>query len=93
MKIDDFATLDAAGINRHQLAKRAVDAYFYQFFEMGFFHADPHPANLLVAAGQDGNDPIIIMLDFGMVGVYTQRMRIFTKEAFLAILARDARLW
>ncbi len=92
VKIDDFATLDAAGINRHQLAKRAVDAYFYQFFEMGFFHADPHPANLLVAAGQDGNDPIIIMVDFGMVGVYTQRMRHFMKEAFLAILARDARL-
>ena len=90
VKIGDCAALDAAGINRHELTKRMVGVYFYQFLEMGFFHADPHPANLLVTTGQDGDDPIIIMVDFGMVGVYSQKMRHFMKEAFLAILARDA---
>jgi predicted unusual protein kinase regulating ubiquinone biosynthesis (AarF/ABC1/UbiB family) len=89
IKIDDYATLDAVGINRHELVRRTVDAYFYQFFEVGFFHADPHPANLLVTIGQDGDDPVVIMVDFGMVGSYTPQMRHFMKQAFLAILARD----
>jgi predicted unusual protein kinase regulating ubiquinone biosynthesis (AarF/ABC1/UbiB family) len=90
VKIDDFEALDAAGINRHELARRVASIYFYQFFEVGFFHADPHPANLLVAMGHDGNDPVVIMVDFGMVGVYTQRTRHFVKEVFLALLVRDA---
>jgi predicted unusual protein kinase regulating ubiquinone biosynthesis (AarF/ABC1/UbiB family) len=90
VKIDDFEALDAAGINRHELARRVTSIYFYQFFEVGFFHADPHPANLLVTIGQDGDDPVVIMVDFGMVGVYTQRTRHFVKEVFLALLVRDA---
>ena len=35
-------------INRLEVAKRTVCAYFYQFFEAGFFHADPHPGNIFV---------------------------------------------
>jgi predicted unusual protein kinase regulating ubiquinone biosynthesis (AarF/ABC1/UbiB family) len=41
INIDDYAALDAAGINRFELARRTVNAYFYQFFAAGFFHADP----------------------------------------------------
>jgi predicted unusual protein kinase regulating ubiquinone biosynthesis (AarF/ABC1/UbiB family) len=88
--IDDCAALEAAGINRQELAQRLVNAYFYQFFEMGFFHADPHPANLLVTPGQDGDGPMVTMVDFGMVGSYTQPMRHAMKEAFLAVISRDA---
>jgi predicted unusual protein kinase regulating ubiquinone biosynthesis (AarF/ABC1/UbiB family) len=86
--IDDIAALDASGIDRRELAKCAVNAYFYQFFEMGFFHADPHPANLLVTDGVDG--PIVTLVDFGMVGSYTHAMRHSLKEAFLAVISRDA---
>jgi predicted unusual protein kinase regulating ubiquinone biosynthesis (AarF/ABC1/UbiB family) len=88
--IDDCAALEASGIDRRELAKCTVNAYFYQFFEMGFFHADPHPANLLVTAGLDGDGPMITLVDFGMVGSYTQPMRHAMKEAFLAVLSRDA---
>jgi predicted unusual protein kinase regulating ubiquinone biosynthesis (AarF/ABC1/UbiB family) len=44
MKITAYPALDAAGINRLEAAKRIAHAYFFQFFEAGFFHADPHPA-------------------------------------------------
>jgi predicted unusual protein kinase regulating ubiquinone biosynthesis (AarF/ABC1/UbiB family) len=88
--VDDYAALEAAGINRLELAKRTVNAYFYQFFEVGFFHADPHPGNLFAKPGPAGSGPIVIFVDFGMVGSYTQQMRRFMKEAFLAVLARDA---
>lgn len=89
--IDDYAALDAAGINRFELARRAVNAYFYQFFAVGFFHADPHPGNLFARPGPPGDGPIVTFVDFGMVGSYTQQMRRFMKEAFLAVLTRDAR--
>jgi predicted unusual protein kinase regulating ubiquinone biosynthesis (AarF/ABC1/UbiB family) len=88
--IDDRAALEASGIDRRELAKCTVNAYFYQFFEIGFFHADPHPANLLVTAGVDGDAPMVTLVDFGMVGSYTQPMRHAMKEAFLAVLSRDA---
>jgi predicted unusual protein kinase regulating ubiquinone biosynthesis (AarF/ABC1/UbiB family) len=91
IKINDYAALDAAGIDRLEVAKRTAYAYFSQFFEAGFFHADPHPGNILVKQGPPGDGPIVALVDFGMVGSYTQLMRRFVKEAFLALLARDAR--
>ena len=38
IKINEYAALDAAGINRLEAAKRIAYAYFSQFFEAGFFH-------------------------------------------------------
>ena len=89
--IDDYAALDAAGINRFELARRTVNAYFYQFFTVGFFHADPHPGNLFARPGPPGAGPIVTFVDFGMVGSYTRQMRRFMKEAFLGFIAHDAR--
>lgn len=91
IKVNDYAALDAAGINRFEVVKRTAYAYFSQFFEAGFFHADPHPGNILVTPGPPGDGPIVALVDFGMVGSYTKQMQRFVKEAFLALLARDAR--
>src|SRR5207247_8651150 len=64
IKINDFDALDAAGINRLEVAKCTVYAYFYQFFEVGFFHADPHPGNIFVKKGSTGDGPIVTFVDF-----------------------------
>src|SRR5262249_1052561 len=37
IKVNDYAELEARGIDRLAVAKRTVEAYFYQFFEIGFF--------------------------------------------------------
>jgi predicted unusual protein kinase regulating ubiquinone biosynthesis (AarF/ABC1/UbiB family) len=91
IKINDYAALDAAGINRFEVAKRTVCAYFYQFFEAGFFHADPHPGNMFVKQGSTGEGPIVTFVDFGMVGSLTKQMKRFMKEVFLAYITRDSR--
>src|SRR5713101_349302 len=91
IKINDYAALDAAGINRFEVAKRTVCAYFYQFFEAGFFHADPHPGNMFVKKGSTGEGPIVTFVDFGMVGSLTKHMKRFMKEVFLAYITRDSR--
>ncbi|MGE5263469.1 MAG: ABC1 kinase family protein, partial [Acidobacteriota bacterium] len=66
IKVNDLAALDAAGIDRHAVAGNAVRLMLRQVFEFGFFHADPHPGNVLVLP--DGSTGLI---DFGMMGRLT----------------------
>ncbi len=90
IKINDYAALEAAGINRLEVAKRTVRTYFYQFFTEGFFHADPHPGNIFIKKGPDGSGPIIEFVDFGMVGSLTKNMKKALKDLFLSFIARDS---
>ncbi|HEX6590914.1 MAG TPA: AarF/UbiB family protein [Moraxellaceae bacterium] len=64
------AELDAAGINRRQIARRGARAVWKMMLEDGFFHADPHPGNFIILPGNR-----IAMLDFGMVGRLTPTRR------------------
>ncbi len=93
IKINDYPTIEAAGISRLEVAKRTVQAYFYQFFEAGFFHADPHPGNIFVkpgSPGSQGSGPIIAFVDFGMVGTLSKSMKKAMKDLFLSFIARDS---
>lgn len=90
VKINDYAAIDAAGIDRLEIAKRTINAYFHQFFDIGFFHADPHPGNILVKRNSTPENPIVAFLDFGMVGSITKQMKRSFNEAFLGVITRDA---
>src|SRR5213592_624888 len=90
IKINDYAGLEAVGIDRLEVANRTVQAYFRQFFEEGFFHADPHPGNIFVKQGTPDNGPIIEFVDFGMVGSITSSMKQSMKELFLSFVTRDS---
>jgi ubiquinone biosynthesis protein len=50
-------------IDKKALARQLSECFLHQYFEMGLFHADPHPGNLLIRP-PDG----IVLFDFGMVG-------------------------
>ena len=86
IKVNDYEALDAAGIDRTEVAKRLLGAYLEQFFRHGFYHADPHPGNVFVAPG-----PQIWLIDFGMVASLDDGMQRSLKTLFLAYLQRDAR--
>ena len=90
IKINDYATLDREGIDRLEVAKRTVQTYFYQFFDAGFFHADPHPGNIFVKKGAPGQGPIIEFVDFGMVGTLSKTMKKALKDLFLSFVTRDS---
>ncbi len=90
IKINDYAALETAGINRLEVAKRTVRAYFHQFFVEGFFHADPHPGNIFVKQGTSDSGPIIAFVDFGMVGNITKNMKHSMKDLFLGFITRDS---
>jgi ubiquinone biosynthesis protein len=71
IKLDNIAALDAAGFDRHKVARHSADIIVKEVLEDGFFHADPHPGNFLVMAGE-----VIGAMDFGMVGHLTERDRL-----------------
>lgn len=61
--IADEQALDQLGVNRKELASRLVEAFLVQIFELGIFHADPHPGNILIE-----RDGTIVLIDLGSVG-------------------------
>ena len=65
IRLTDRDTLVKAGVDIPALLSRGVRANLKQLFEDGFFHADPHPGNLLVRP-EDGT---LVFLDFGMMGI------------------------
>ncbi len=81
VRIDDIEGIEAIGADRHELAKRGVDAYFKMIFEDGFFHADPHPGNIFVMP--DGR---IGLMDFGIVGWLSPELIDNIARAFLAVM-------
>jgi ubiquinone biosynthesis protein len=70
IKISEVAELDAAGLDRAQITKRGAQFYLKQIFGDGFFHADPHPGNILVLP-----ENVICLLDYGMMGSINDRTR------------------
>jgi predicted unusual protein kinase regulating ubiquinone biosynthesis (AarF/ABC1/UbiB family) len=70
IKINRTKQLDALKINREELASNLLKAYCHMVFDEGFYHADPHPGNLLVEP--DGR---LVLLDFGATGSLSPNMR------------------
>lgn len=70
VKLTEIAPEQRAAIDGAHLADRLLKAYMKQVCIDGFFHADPHPGNVLMTT--DGR---LALLDLGMVGRVTADMR------------------
>jgi len=84
IKINDIALLEAQGCDRALLAARGTELILEQVFIHGFFHADPHPANMFVLPGN-----VICTLDFGMMGHLDARDREHFTEVIMGYVSRD----
>ncbi len=85
IKISHYDALEAAGLDRKELAKMGARAYLQQLLNHGFFHADPHPGNIAVSA-----DGALIFYDFGMMGTVKAITRERLMETFFGIAQKDA---
>lgn len=86
IKINQIEELKAKNIDTKVIARRLTISYFKQIFEYGFFHADPHPGNLLVLPNSH-----ICYLDFGMMGSMLPRDVSIFGKLFVAITSRDVK--
>ena len=84
IKASDVAALEAAGIDRSDLARRGVEFVVRQVFQHGFFHADPHPGNVFVL--RDGR---IAPIDMGMMGQLDRDLRDALLELLVGVLLGD----
>jgi ubiquinone biosynthesis protein len=83
----DVESLDKAGFDRKELAKRAVGLWLKMIFEGEVLHADPHPGNLFVEP--DGR---LGLIDYGMICMIDDEVRWRLARALKAILDRDVDL-
>jgi predicted unusual protein kinase regulating ubiquinone biosynthesis (AarF/ABC1/UbiB family) len=74
IKITDLAGLREAGLDPARVSQLLVDAYCEQVLRHGFFHADPHPGNLLVQRRPSG-EARLVFLDFGLAKELPPRFR------------------
>lgn len=83
-KVNDYMALERAGLDRTRIADTLISAYLQQLLTDAFFHADPHPGNLLVK-----KDGTLVFLDFGMVGRIEKGMREELIAFVLALFKKD----
>ena len=72
-------------ISPEKVNRLLIKTYLKQLLEDGFFHADPHPGNLLVMP--DGR---VAFFDFGMVGRITPELQAKMIDAFFHVVSKDA---
>jgi ubiquinone biosynthesis protein len=70
IEIDDRKNLIKHQISPEMLAVNVTDLIYQQIFSYGFFHADPHPGNMIVLPGG-----VIGLYDYGMMGIFSLPFR------------------
>lgn len=83
-------TLQLTTEQKKLLAATITNVFLQQIFVDGFFHADPHPGNLMVRWDWKLNRPEMVIIDFGMVGRIDPRSRDLLIDFLLAIVQFDA---
>jgi predicted unusual protein kinase regulating ubiquinone biosynthesis (AarF/ABC1/UbiB family) len=84
IKLTQPEKIAALGINARYLIEVGVQCSLRQLLEHGFFHADPHPGNLL--ATMDGK---LAYLDFGMMSEVKPAQRYGLIEAIVHVVNRE----
>ncbi len=83
-KVTDLEKLRARNVSPEKVNRLLIRTYLKQLLEDGFFHADPHPGNLLVMP--DGR---LAFFDFGMVGRISSQLQSKMIDAFFHVVAKD----
>ncbi len=85
-KITDVKQLRTWGLDPKKIAETGMNVYLRQIFEFGYFHADPHPGNVLVR-----KDGTICLIDFGMVGKLMRKDKYAFAGIFVAMANGDSK--
>ncbi|MFL0777250.1 MAG: ABC1 kinase family protein [Prochlorococcus sp.] len=84
VKLTNLEAVKALGIDPNEMVDVGVNCSLQQLLEHGFFHADPHPGNLLALA--DGR---LCYLDFGMMSEVSRESRTGLIEAVVHLVNRS----
>lgn len=82
-KINDIEKYKEGGYDVNDVGRKLALSFFKQVFKDGFFHADPHPGNLLVREGK------ICYIDFGIVGQLNASLKSALNDAVVGVALKD----
>lgn len=82
--IDHYDELKSEGYDLTEIATKLVDNYATQILDDGFFHADPHPGNLVIRGGK------IVYIDLGIMGRLSAHDRSALKDMVIAVANQDS---
>lgn len=84
-KLSEAARLAEAGVDLPEVARRGATICLRMIFDNGFYHADPHPGNIVVLDNSQ-----VGLIDFGMVGRIDERLHEDVGEMLVALGNLDA---
>jgi ubiquinone biosynthesis protein len=87
VKLSNLVAIEQAGLDKQPLAETTLRSMVKQLLIDGFFHADPHPGNLMVNL----ETGMITYLDLGMVGELTLKQRLNIIDMFATMYQQDTR--
>ncbi|CAF2015202.1 unnamed protein product [Brassica napus] len=85
IKLTDEIKLKRASLDRRDLIDQGLSCSLKQLLEVGFFHADPHPGNLV--ASKEGS---LVYFDFGMMGNIPRHYRVGLIQILVHFVNRDS---
>ena len=84
-QLSEVINEDLEGYDKKLIAKRGMNSYFKQIMEDGFFHADPHPGNIMILEKNK-----ICYIDMGMMGVLDETFKSNLAELILLLTNGNA---
>ncbi|ODS30420.1 MAG: ubiquinone biosynthesis protein [Candidatus Scalindua rubra] len=88
LSIGEMLELEECAQDKKEIAANLITIFLEQYFSLGFFHADPHPGNILVS-----EDGVLELVDFGIVGYMSDELRHQILASMLALSLRDLELF
>ena len=92
--LSEKSKLEDSGFDLNEIARRGANLYIEMIFRDGFYHADPHPGNVMILnsciATEDGEVAEIGILDCGMVGRIDDGLRDNLELGLIAATRHDA---
>lgn len=85
IELHNIKQIKSKKINLNPLIEHGFDAVLTQVFVHGFFHADPHPGNLIITT-----DKKIAFVDFGIVGHFDEDLKAKSIDLFYGVIEHDA---
>ena len=84
ISVGDLDALRAAKVNLNTLADNMAENYIKQVIDDAFFHADPHPGNIII------RDGVIVWIDTGMMGTLSRKDSNALKNMISAVATQNA---
>jgi ubiquinone biosynthesis protein len=81
----DSAALAASGADLNEFARRGANMYLQMIFRDAFYHADPHPGNLMLLP-----DGVVGVIDCGMVGRLDEELAEGIDEMLMAVVTHNS---